>query len=194
MTLHARLRISLFQGDTRHEVRAEEVADRRDREQDRSTLLPLLPTHQRDQLPSRGLLVLRGDTGPRILQPRRQGGQKRSDGKEAQVLRPLHRRLPAVEPHEARPRTGPRAGRADRRLHEHLRARGSARVEPGPRRDQGVREGRVDRGSGALGHEPRYTYPQAGSTDLAPDRTYATHVPIPAGDPDRRQLRRPGEV
>lgn len=67
-------------------------------------------------------------------------------------------------------------------------------MEFSPRRDQGVREGRIGRRSGALGLEPGYTNPQVGAPDLAASRTYATHVPIPAGDPDRWQLRRPGEV
>lgn len=183
-----------LQDDTGHEVRSEEVADWRDSEQDRPAVLPLLPSDERDELPARGLLVLRGDKRPRVLQPRREGGPKRPDGEETKVLRSLHRRLSAAEPDEAGPGAGAGAGRADRGLHQHLRARRSVRVEPGARRDQGVREGRVGGRRCPLGLEPRDPDPQAGPADLAAGRTYATHVPIAAGDPDRRQLRRPGQV
>lgn len=59
-----------FQDDTGHKIRPQKVADRRDRQQDRPALLPLLSTYQRDELPARGLFVLRGDTRSRLLQPR----------------------------------------------------------------------------------------------------------------------------
>lgn len=101
----------------------------------------LQPAHQRNQLPERSVLVLFGDQGPGVLFARVQGGPLRPDGEEAQVLRPLHRRLPAAEEDEAREGAGRRAGPPDRRLCDHVRPRGPGRVERRPRRDQVVHQG-----------------------------------------------------
>ena len=50
------------------EIRAEAVADRGDRQQDWTTVLPLLLTHKRDKLSQRGLLLLRRHPGQGVLQ------------------------------------------------------------------------------------------------------------------------------
>ena len=103
--------------------------------------------------------------------------------------------MSAAEQDEARARADPGAGRPDRGLQQHVRAGRPGRVEPRARRGEGVREGRAGGGGPSSGHEHAgRAHPQARSAHLPADRALATHVPLSAGDPHRRQLRRSGEM
>ena len=66
--------LNFLQNDSGFKVRSEEMADRRNSEQNWSALLPLLSSDERDELSSRGVLVLRSDTRSCVLQSSRQGG------------------------------------------------------------------------------------------------------------------------
>lgn len=66
-------------------------------------------------------------------------------------------------------------------------------MDPRARRDQGIRESGIG-GCGAPRRLERTSRPhaQTRSAPVTADRAIDTHVPLPAGDPHRRQLRRSG--